>query len=161
MGFGIGPSSSWMRTKEAADYYAIRCPVATTLGDGSRIFCKTGGRAWVVAPSSTQVGSQWAGGQYNSSLCGVRCCIFEWLGVCIALLNNGFNPCDWFIPTLSQLQSGYNCRANWDTFTSSCYWSSTEDLTIAGCYVSFISGTSLCCSKSYLHCVRSIRCVTY
>ncbi len=160
MVFGIGPSPFWMRTKESADYFAIRCPVATTLGDGSRIFCKTGGRAWIVAPSCTEVFPVWARGTATCVLLD-KCCIFEWATLNIRLVSCGFNPCDWIVPTLSQLQSAYTCRTFWDP-SGYAYWSSTELSASTANNINWSSGT-LCgtCCKTCGFYVRAIRCVTY
>lgn len=155
MGVIIGPTPWWQNNLIRA------CPVATTLPDGSRIICKCGGTAWIVAPSCTQVGSQWAGGQYNSLSCGTRCCICEWAGLNSILINCGFNPCDWFVPSVSELQMGYACRCNWDTFSSTCYWSSTEDSSTNAYSVNFSNGGPTNCSKSNSLSVRAFRRVTY
>ena len=72
MGLIVGPTPWWQSSLIA------QCPAGTTLLDGSRIICKAGGTAWIVAPASTQVGSTWAGGQYNSTAVGDKCCICEW-----------------------------------------------------------------------------------
>ncbi len=164
MSIVLGPSSFWLRTREAADYYAVRCPVAARLGDGSRIFCKTGGRAWIMAPLCTEVaGVNWAGGQYNNCLVGgERCCICEWASLCTQLITYGFNPCEWFVPNLSQVQSASSCRANWDVQGFSI-WSSTECTTTTAGNLVVTLGTP--CSTSAKNrgdiSVRAIRCVTY
>jgi hypothetical protein len=70
---------------------------------------------------------QWAGGQYNTTQVGNKCCICEWPALNTRLLQCGFNPCDWFVPSISQLNNpGFVCRTQWDTFASASYWSSTE-----------------------------------
>jgi hypothetical protein len=103
------------------------CPVGTATRDGAVLICKEGGIGWFVAPSSTQVTGQWAGGQYNSIAVGDKCCISEWSTLETALTNAGFTPTDWFVPSISQLDNpGYVCRTNWDSFDADRYWSSTE-----------------------------------
>ena len=156
MGLIVGPTPWWQNN------LIHRCPVGTTLLDGSRIICKAGGTAWIVAPSCTQVGERWAGGQYNSTEVGDKCCICEWSTLETQLINCGFNPCDWFVPSLSQLQNpGYVCRTNWDSFSAPGYWSSTEFNATAACRVCYINGGACCCSKAVANYVRAFRCVTY
>jgi hypothetical protein len=45
MGLLIGPTPWWQANIVSA------CPVGTALPDGSRIICKAGGTAWIVAPA--------------------------------------------------------------------------------------------------------------
>jgi hypothetical protein len=163
MAVTIGPADWWVASPTATNSLAISCPVGTTLPDGSRIICKAGGTAWIVAPNCTQInGSQWAGGQYNSTQVGNKCCICEWPALNTLLLNCGFNPADWFIPSLSQLNNpGYVCRSQWDTFASFGYWSSTEVSSTNACYLNFLTGSITSLSKSTSLCVRAFRCVTY
>ncbi len=162
MGVTVGPSAWWLRTTEAVNGLAISCPVGTTLPDGSRIICKAGGTAWIVAPNCTQVSSQWAGGQYNSTSVGNRCCICEWPGLQTQLINCGFNPSDWFVPSITQLNNpGYVCRNQWDTFTSTFYWSSTELNATSACSQNFSNGSLGASFKTGTLCVRAFRCVTY
>ena len=162
MGVTVGPSEWWLRTTEGASYFAIICPTGTTLPDGSRIICKACGTAWIVAPACTQVSSAWAGGQYNSTLVGNKCCIFEWPGLQSQLANCGFNPSDWFVPSISQLSNpGYICRTQWDTFSATYYWSSTEGSATGGCFLNFSNGNTYNFNKPNTFCVRAFRCVTY
>jgi hypothetical protein len=157
MGLIIGPTPWWQASLVA------QCPVGTTLIDGSRIICKAGGTAWIVAPNCTQVnGVAWAGGQYNSTLVGDKCCICEWSALNTLLLNCGFNPCDWFVPNITQLNNpGYLCRTQWDTFASLNYWSSTEVSSTNACSLYFCNGSLGSGTKSLSTCVRAFRCVTY
>jgi hypothetical protein len=159
MGVLFGPSNWWQANLVSA------CPEGTFLPDGSSIICKSGGTAWIVAPACTQVSSQWAGGQYNSTQVGDKCCISEWSGLQTALINYGFNPDDWFVPSASQLQNpGYVCRTNWDSFSStSPYWSSTENSAPCAFCVSFCFNgcTGGLGFKTFTNCVRAFRCVTY
>jgi len=156
MGLIIGPTPWWQSNLIAA------CPVGTALLDGSRIISKAGGTAYIVAPVCTQVGSAWAGGQYSSTLVGDKCCICEWPGLNTLLIQCGFNPCDWCVPSVSDLLTfGYTCRTNWDTFTNVGYWSSTEDSSTTSCLVFFPFGSQLTCSKTQALCVRAFRRVTY
>jgi hypothetical protein len=156
MGMIIGPTSWWQSNLVRA------CTVGTTLPDGSRIICKAGGTAWIVAPASTQVSMAWAGGQYNSTLVGDKCCISEWSTLQNALIAGGFNPTDWFVPNITQLSNpGYNCKTQWDSCASNCYWSSTEVNSTNACCLNFINGNPSCGAKSPSVCVRAFRCVTY
>jgi hypothetical protein len=166
----VGPTNWWWRDSPDAP---IACKVkgtvrlgggvGTTFTDGSKIICLSGsGTAWIVAPSCTQVTSAWAGGQYNSTQVGAKCCICEWSGLNTRLLNCGFNPCDWFVPSHTQLQNpGYVCRTNWDSFSAADYWSSTEVSATNACRVSYINGGAGSLGKAGTFCVRAFRCVTY
>ena len=179
MGVTAGPAEWWVASPEAIDSLAISCPVATTLPDGSRIICKSGGTAWIVAPETTQVGEPWG----NFTACGsidnsppgasVHSDITSENFPCLynQLISCGFNPCDWFVPCYQLLQNpGYVCRTNWDSFSGggdpnyigTSYWSSTE--------ISAGQGFTQCCayqgtnygvSKSSSCLVRAFRCVTY
>lgn len=154
MGLIIGPTPWWQSNLVAA------CPTGTTLLDGSRIICKAGGTAWIVAPNCTQVSATWNG--TTTLLVGNKCCICDWATLNTALLNNGFNPCDWFVPNISQLVNpGYCCRSQWDTCSSAYYWSSTETSATLACLVYFLNGCTGGGSKTSAACVRAFRCVTY
>ena len=110
------------------------------------LICKTGGTAWIVAPSCTQVSRTWAN-----------------RGDAITCANalSGHSG-TWFIPTITQLQNpGYCCRTYWDAFSSTAYWSSTEFNATYACFVNFINGNACTDTKSDTFCVRAFRCVTY
>jgi hypothetical protein len=154
MGLIIGPTSWWQLNLIPA------CPAGTTLLDGSRIICKSSGIAWIVAPSCTQVNQTWNG--TTSLLVGDKCCICDWSTLQTQLITCGFNPCDWFVPSLSQLQNpGYACRTQWDTFSATAYWVSTENTATNGCCLRFTDGGSYNSPKTASHPVRAFRCVTY
>ena len=170
----IGPTNWWWRdSPDVADAScqakgAARLDGAAAAGkvlvDGSRIICVGGGAAWIIAPASTQVSSAWAGGQYNSTTVGHKCCISEWPALETALTNAGFNPTDWFVPDDSQLTDpGCVCRTNWDSFSAVCYWSSTEVNATGASRVSFDPIRVSVCTllKGTSACVRAMRCVTY
>ena len=166
MSVTVGPTSWWLRSKEAADYYARICPVGTILGDGSAVWCKTLGQAWIVAPNSTQISDQWASGRYNSTCVSLTpsieiCRICEWPNVCSRLISCGFNPCDWFIPNLTILFNSNFCRAFWDTSLSEQYWSSSECNVSAACFICFAAPvqTFFAHDKSCAWYVRSVRCI--
>ena len=157
MGLIIGPTSWWQLNLIPA------CPAGTTLLDGSRIICKSSGIAWIVAPSCTQVGSSWNG--TTSLLVGNKCCVCDWSTLQTQLITCGFNPCDWFVPSLSQLQNpGYVCRTQWDTFNTTIYWTSTESNATHACVMcfDFRYGCAIPFGKgACTNCVRAFRCVTY
>ena len=167
----VGPTNWWWRDSSDSPSAcqakgAARLDGAAAAGkilnDGSKIICVGGGAAWIVAPASTQVLSTWAGGQYNSTLVGNKCCISEWSGLQTALTNAGFNPSDWFVPSSAQLQNpGYVCRTQWDPFSATLYWSSTEINATGAYFVFFNNGSANCSNKSNACCVRAFRCVTY
>jgi hypothetical protein len=159
----IGPTTWWLRSKEAADYYARICPLGTILGDGSAVYRRAGGQAWIVAPAYTQIGDQWASGCWNNTLIvgggNSLCCISSWPNVCNRLICCGFNPCDWFIPDQNILFTAYNNRAFWDTYSSTIYWSSSESNAAGACSLSFTNGIQSSLGKTNAWCVRSVRCV--
>ena len=162
MGVTAGPADWWIASPEAINSLIISCPEATTLPDGSRIICKAGGKAWIVAPEFTQVGSTW-GYSTTEDVPGTELCRVEcWPTLCSRLISCGFNPSDWFVPCYQLLQNpGYVCRTNWDSFSVTAYWSSTEiGATNAYC-VNYPNGGTGSRSKTYTHCVRAFRCVTY
>jgi hypothetical protein len=164
----FGPTFWWFingaDSPDDKHYCAIAecCPVGTATRDGARLICKAGGVGWFVAPSSTQVIGQWAGGQYNSTAVGNKCCISEWSALETALTNAGFTPTDWFVPSITQLNNpGYVCRTNWDSFAAALYWSSTEFNATNACRQCFSNGGLGAGSKPYSSRVRAFRCVTY
>jgi len=161
MGITIGPVDWWVATPDGIDGLAIGCPVGTVLPDCSALICRAGGVAWIVAPQSTEVSSAWAGGQYNTTLVGDKCCVSEWSSLCSALVSAGFNPGDWFVPSRSQLENpGYVCRTNWDSFPTSDSWSSTEFTATCACLFRY-AGSAGANSKTGICYVRAFRCVTY
>jgi hypothetical protein len=164
----FGPTFWWFingaDSPDDKHYCAIAecCPVGTATRDGARLICKAGGIGWFVAPSSTQVTGPWAGGQYNSTQVGNKCCISEWSALETALTNAGFTPTDWFVPSITQLNNpGYVCRTNWDSFDAAGYWSSTEGSAPYACSQRFATGFLYATSKTTSLRVRAFRCVTY
>jgi hypothetical protein len=158
MGILIGPTPWWQQNVITVS------PVGTTLPDGSRIICKAGGTAWIVAPANTQVTQTWNG--TVDTLVGTKCCVCDWSTLNTQLINCGFNPADWFVPTYTQLQNpGYVCRTQWDTFSLMRYWSSTELNATFACMLCFNGNFGGTCQKN--NCsdntffVRAFRCVTY
>ena len=165
----FGPTYWWfINSDDSPDdkhYCAIAkcCPVGTTTRDGAVLICKSGaGTGWFVAPSSTQVEGQWAGGQYNSTQVGDKCCISEWSTLETSLTNAGFTPTDWFVPSITQLNNpGYICKTYWDSFDAAGYWSSTEVSSTNACVQSFRFGIISSNDKTLSDRVRAFRCVTY
>ena len=91
--------------------YKITC---NNFPQGS-IICRNGGTTWIVAPSSSEVTRS-----YNS---GFTDAITQ-ANACTSLTSSIGSA--WFIPTLSQLQNpGFVCKANWDSFTTVEYWSTS------------------------------------
>jgi hypothetical protein len=156
MGLIIGPTSWWQLNLIPA------CPAGTTLLDGSRIICKSSGTAWIVAPSYTEVTRTWNG--TTTLLVGDKPCVCDWPTLNTCLINRGFNPSDWFVPSISQLQNpGWVCRTQWDSFSNTCYWSSTEFNSTRAWTLCNANG-SACCNfnKAYdVVSIRAFRCVTY
>jgi hypothetical protein len=162
----VGPTNWWWLSSpeapEACYYKAFArcCNVSETTKDGSRLICKSGGVAWFVAPSCTQVGSTWNG--TTNTLVGNKSCICDWPTLCSRMISCGFNINNWFVPSVSQLQNpGYVCRTNWDTFSATFYWSSTEVNATCACSVNYTNGGAGNGSKALASCVRAFRCVTY
>jgi hypothetical protein len=154
MGILIGPTPWWQSLVVSA------VPVGTTLPDGSRLICKAGGTAWIVAPANTQVFSVW--NNSTVTVVGNKPCVCDWPTLNTCLITRGFNPADWFVPTQAQLQNpGYVCRTQWDTFTPAVYWSSTELNATAGQCVLMGVGANHFCRKTSNSNVRAFRCVTY
>ena len=156
MGLTVGPSTSHPSYVPPIDWST------TALGStvcGGRLFCKSLGIAWIVAPAATQVGATWNGS--SGAVVGNKPCVSDWSSLNTALINGGLTPTQWFVPSISQLQSGYACRTFWDSFSSPYYWSSTESTATAACGVNFNNGTAPNISKAYPVCVRAFRCVIY
>jgi hypothetical protein len=118
--------------------------VGDTLEDGSIVLTKSNGLALLVAPKNTEVEAAWSR-EFSE--------VFE------ALESQGFNHSQWFIPTKEQLQLA--CRNVPNEFSSTGYWSSTEDFATWACAVTFGSGYSFINGKTNVLCVRAFRCVTY
>jgi hypothetical protein len=163
----VGPTNWWWRDSPNAP---IACKVkglvrlgggvGSTLTDGSRIICISSGTAWIVAPCCTQVNTTW--NNSTSTQVGNKCCICDWPTLNTILINCGFTPGDWFVPSAVELHNpGYVCRTQWDPALSCRYWSSTEcnatnarDVCFGNCFPCDLA-------KSNSFCVRAFRCVTY
>jgi hypothetical protein len=121
--------------------------VGDTLGDGSIILLKNNGLALLVAPKNTEVEAPWTK---------------EFPLVFQKLKEEGFNPSQWFVPSIEQLKLAYINIPN--EFSSTNYWSnwsSTESNASSACFVLFNFGYANIFNKNYTFCVRAFRCVTY
>ena len=114
------------------------CNVGCAVRGGGNVFRKTGGIIWIVAPSTAQSGSS------------------TWpMGYCNGDSGNTPNQAQrvtgrsgWFIHDLGMLQCGWACRTYWDSFSTTSYWSSTENCAYNAYYMVFSSGCTNSCNKS-------------
>jgi hypothetical protein len=112
--------------------------VGDTLDDGSIVLKKENGLALVVAPKSTQVKCQWTK-QFSE--------VFD------KLSSEGFNPSQWFIPSVEQLQLYL------DYSFKGWFWTSSE---LDANHASGVSNGSLYnFNKCATICVRAFRCISY
>ena len=144
-----GNTSFWLEGPEnRLRYFGQRCPLGACIPQlgGSRIICKNGGLAWLVAPMSAEVSRDW----YCREDAVTR-------AIAVTSVTTG-----WFVPCIGQLQNpGYLCRSFWDSYSSTLYWSSTECDSILACGMSFNTGSTYGTNKTNPFCVRAFRCVTY
>jgi hypothetical protein len=126
------------------------CNVGCAVRGGGNVFRKTTGLIWIVAPSTTQVGSTWPMGYCNGEG-----------GATPNQAQRITGRSGWFIPDLGMLQCGYACRTYWDSYSTTSYWSSTEGSTFTACLVTFANGSTLNFIKSSVNCVRPFRVVCY
>ncbi len=136
------------KLKEQLESYKVptlaEASIGDTLEDGSIVLQKSNGLALLVAPKNTEVSTSWSK---------------EFPAVFAKLEEQGFNPSQWFVPTMEQLQLAYKTIPK--EFSSTCYWSSTE-YSAAGAYcVGFNCGTAIGSSKTGALTVRAFRSVTY
>ena len=75
------------------------------------------------------------------------------------LYAQGFNPSQWFVPTLEQLHLAYETLPN--LFASVYYWSSTEGTGKTSWCKNCAVGTIIEGSKVITHGVHAFRCVSY
>jgi hypothetical protein len=100
--------------------------------------------ALIAAPESTERFCKWSE---------------EFSVVFDALLCEGFNRSQWFIPNVEQLNLAYkNCSEH---FSASRYWSSTEASSTLSCLVYFRYGGQSTPSKDITYCVRAFSLVAY
>ena len=123
------------------------CPLRTDLTAtyGGWLFAKEGRSVWIVAPAATQVSRTWY-------------CRND----AVTTANNAFGSGDWFIPSRQDLLLGLSCEEFWDSFSNSCYWSSTEYNGSSAWVVNFSNAYGACrCLKTGVRCVRAFRRVFY
>jgi hypothetical protein len=118
--------------------------VGDTLEDGSIVLKKDNGLALLLAPAFTEVICTWSK-EFSE--------VFE------SLKNNGFNPSQWFVPSVEQLKLAYKVIPN--EFNKAWYWSSSEYNASCACIVNFNNGNHIYNYKSNTFGVRSVRCVCY
>ena len=122
----------------------LRCCALGSLVEGGYLYAKRGGIGWIVACSSTQVARSWASRAD---------------AVTVAQASNACG--DWFIPSRTDLQLGYDCKSFWDSPTVPFNWSSTENSTTNAWRVNFFSGVVEANTKTTVLCVRAFRRVFY
>ena len=124
----------------------LRCCALGSLVEGGYLFAKRGGIGWIVACYSRQVSRAWASRAD---------------AVTVAEASNACG--DWFIPSRTDLLLGNDCKSFWDSFSSNCYWSSTEQSGYQACNVSFSNGSTanVESGKAGTYCVRAFRRVSY
>jgi hypothetical protein len=162
MAIVVGPSDWWLATSDAINSLAAACPEGTILPDGSRIICRAGGFAWIIAPSCTEVQQTW--NNSTTTLVGNKCCACDWPTLCSRLIACGFNPNDWCVPNITNVSNpGFTCRTKWDTFQNARYWSSTEVSATNANDVQFGggSGGQGDVAKTNSSYVRAMRRITY
>lgn len=161
MAIVVGPSDWWLATPDAINSLVIACPESTILPDGSGIIYKQGGTAYIAAPASTEVGQTW--NNSTVTLVGNKPSALDWPTLCTRLISCGFNPADWCVLTCFELFTyGYNCRAKWPgSFSSTCYWSSTEASSTNALAVNITNGGTETPSKISTRLIRAFRRVTY
>ena len=166
-GVTFGNTIIGRNTRDPYYFAAINSPVGTTLIDGSNLICKAGGTAWFASPLSTEVGMQWAGGQYNNTSVGTLCCVCEWpaLNACLSAVVCNYVATQWYVPNLSELQTGatpvYICRSRYSR-TRTIYWTATESgATCAPCIWVGNNFQVYSTAKSSCLGARAFRCVTY
>lgn len=130
---------------------------------GGTLICKAGGVAWIIAPISTEVITNWTDNIWSGTQ-GSRCLTCDWPRVSTALANAGFNPSEWFIPSCAQLVNpGYVCKSKWDSPTpTNIHWSSSDSGASSAFAVQFDNASVRNDNKTgSFHLVRAMRCVTY
>ena len=121
--------------------------LGSSFGGGFLIYKPGSSPAWVVSPYSAEVSRDW----YSRDDANTR-----------AQAVSGCTG--WFVPDVSQLETGYDCRSFWGPspcYSSTEYWSSAERNYIQAYTWIFGRGTVGRNNKTYTLCVRAFRCVTY
>ena len=123
-----------------------------TLGasyEGGFYICAQAPTRWIVAPISSEVSRTFGSGDSNTTAQQVSGCT------------------GWFVPSIGQLQNpGYVCRTYWDSYSSTFYWSGTQQHNDRAYCMSMANGSvGLGAPDAYnlggVNCVRSFRTVTY
>jgi len=114
------------------------------LNDGTVVISKFNGLALLASPKETEVTCTWSSTFPE---------VFD------KLQEKGFNPSQWFIPTIEQLKLAYTVASQ--DFASYFYWFSTEVSSTNACNLHFNGGFICSTSKTCTGCVRAFRCVTY
>jgi hypothetical protein len=100
--------------------------------------------ALIAAPQSTERSCRWDK---------------EFKEVFDSLVQEGFNPSQWFIPNVEQLKLAIkNCKQR---FAGTGYWSSIEASSIVSCFVSSHGGTQAKTFKDATLYVRAFSLVSY
>lgn len=137
----INQSGTWRRFLPPL---LARVSLGTSI-EGGRLICRASNVAWIVAPAESEVSRNW----YSRNDANTRA---QQVSGCTG----------WFVPTCGQLQNpGYVCRTYWDSYSSTIYWSSTEDNSNYAWFVYFGNGITFNLNKTHTFCVRAFRCVTY
>jgi len=122
----------------------LRCCALGSLVEGGYLFAKRGGIGWIVSCISRQVSRVWAS-----------------RGDAVTTAQAG-NACgDWFVPSRTNLQLGYDCKSFWDSFSSSSYWSSTEFDASFAWFATDRGNITSVSNKTSTYCVRAFRRVSY
>ena len=122
----------------------LRCCALGTLVEGGYLIAKQGGLAWIVACSSRQVSRTWS----NRAD-----------AVTVAEASNACG--DWFVPSRIDLTLGHDCKSFWDSFSSTSYWSSTENNATFAWDLNFNTGNAGEGIKANTKCIRAFRRVFY
>jgi hypothetical protein len=121
--------------------------VGDVLEDGSIVVTKSGGMSLVAGPSSTEVECPWSK---------------EFSDVFEKLKDNGFNPSQWFIPSLEQLKmASYSQEVKKHFSTERNYWSSDEATRTAAKLFNFGLNGEFRHTKNLSYLCRPFRLLTY
>jgi hypothetical protein len=117
-----------------------------TSTQGGYLYAKSGGQAWIIAPAAQQVSRTW---------------YLRDDAVTVAQATYAYG--DWFVPSRFDLLLGYSCRASWDSFSNTSYWTSTEVNTGTAWSINFSTAapSALCSKQLGVFCVRAVRRVFY
>ena len=127
------------------------CNAGCVVRGGGNVIYKQSNIIWIVAPSTAQVSSTWPMGYCNGES-----------GATPNQAQRITGRSGWFIPDVGMLQTAFTCRSFWDTYSTTCYWSSTEYSSRRACRVNFFDvGTTSCGDKYDVTCVRPFRVVCY